>query len=458
MNRRAFLAAAATTSLSGFAMADEAGKQQEKPADKSVAALDKINVALIGCGGMGNGRLAGFSRIPDFEIVALADCDDRQIGNAMRVLEQAKRPTSSVRTYEDYRKMIDQMKDLDAVIIGTPDHHHAYALIAAAMCGKGGKGLHVFCEKPLSHSIVEGRKMVEAIARQRLVCQIGTQQRSGRHFQNAVSYVQSGKLGHVYLCRTFITNRTEPAGSGNPPDLASPPAGVNYDLWLGPAPQRRFNAARFHGNFRWFADYGNGLCNDWGVHLNDIILWGMRVKAPLAVTAAGGKYEMQDDSDTPDTLDVTYEYPGFVHHYCVRRGRLHGGFGGRSHGMEFVGTKGTLFVDRGGWTVTPAEGSDLPPEKHGGSDQDQTHIKNFLACIRDSSLTPNSAIEDMHRATTTCHLANISYRTGRRIVWDAENERCYRGWDSVANQFVHEDAEANAWLYREPRAGWKLSS
>jgi hypothetical protein len=141
--------------------------------------------------------------------------------------------------------------------------------------------------------------MVKAVQQQKRVCQIGTQQRSGAHFRDAVHFVRSGKLGHIYLCRTWITNNYPPTGCGNPADEPSPPPGVNYDLWLGPAPKRPFNRARFHHHFRWFWDYGNGLCLDWGVHLNDVILWAMQVKAPLAVHACGGKHEMKDISDTP---------------------------------------------------------------------------------------------------------------------------------------------------------------
>src|SRR5262249_54989436 len=199
-------------------------------------------------------------------------------------------------------------KDLDAVIVGTPDHWHAYVLIAACANNKD-----VYCEKPLSHNVVEGRAMVNAARRTRRVVQIGTQQRSGQHVKDAVAYVHAGHLGDVRLCRTWITNRTPPEGHGNPPDQDNPPQGVDYDLWLGPAPQRKFNRARFHHDFRWFWDYGNGLCNDWGVHLNDIVLWAMRAQAPLSVYAVGGKYDMKDNSDTPDTLDVHYEYPNFLH-------------------------------------------------------------------------------------------------------------------------------------------------
>jgi predicted dehydrogenase len=295
------------------------------------------------------------------------------------------------------------------VIVGTPDHWHAYVLIAACANNKD-----VYCEKPLSHNIVEGRAMVSAARQNKRVVQIGTQQRSGRHFQDAVRYVQSGKLGDISFCRTWITNRSSPDYIGNPPDGGEAPHGADYNMWLGPAPERPFNRNRWHHHFRWFFDYGNGLCNDWGVHLNDIILWGMKVQAPLSVSAVGGKQEMRDNSDTPDTLDVYYEYPNFTHIYTVRRGQTLFGFYGKEHGMEFQGTNGTLTLDRGGWFITP-QGDRLTAEKHGSSDQHFVHVQNFLHCIRNRSEKTASDIEDMHRATITAHLANISYKIKRRV-------------------------------------------
>lgn len=448
MNRRDFLAASAASGLTATSVLADT-QENTKP----VAANDKVSVALIGCGGMGNANLEDFVRLKDFEIVALCDVDERQFGRSMKIVEKSGRSTGGIKTYEDYRKMLDERKDIDCVIIGTPDHHHAYALIHAAHSGKNGQGCDVYCEKPISHNITEGRAMVNAIRKHKRICQIGTQQRSGQHFIDAVKFVQEGKLGHVYLCKTWITNQTGPDGSGNPEDDIAPPKGVNYDLWLGPAPKRTFNAARFHGNFRWFQDYGNGLCNDWGVHLNDIILWGMKVSAPLSVFASGGKYEMKDNSDTPDTLDIHYEYPTFTHVYTVRRGRVHGGFGGRGHGMEFTGTQGTLTLDRGGWIVTRPDGTQ---EKHGGSEQHFSHVKNFLHCLRHREDKPASEIEDMHRATTTCHLANISFKVGRRVYWNGDEEKCYRGYNLKDKMCVIPDKEANALLFREPRPGWKL--
>ncbi len=420
-------------------------------AANKIAANDKIVVALIGCGGMGRANLRDFVRLPDFEIAALCDVDPKQIQGAMGDLKKANRPTDKVQAEKDFRKIVER-KDIDAVIVGTPDHWHAYVLIAACANGKD-----VYCEKPLSHNLVEGRAMVNAARRNKRVVQIGTQQRSGQHFKDAVAYVQAGKLGDVSLCRTWITNRSKPDEIGNPADESSPPPGVDYDLWLGPAPQRAFNRNRWHHQFRWFWDYGNGLCNDWGVHLNDVILWAMKVQAPLSVWATGGKYDMRDNSDTPDTLDIHYQYPGFTHIYTVRRGPYHYGPSERSsHGMEFHGTRGVLMLDRGGWVVT-AEGDRQKEERHGGSDQHYPHVQNFLHCIRNRNEKTASDIEEMHRATTTAHLANISYKVKRRIYWDAAQERCYRGYDPATKQRVQEDTEANAYLLREPRKPWSLT-
>jgi predicted dehydrogenase len=440
-SRREFLAVSAAVGLAGtWLRADQV---------KKVSANEKIVVALIGCGGMGRYDLQDFARIPDFEIAAVCDVDEHRMKEAINDLKKHQRPTEKVRMEKDFRKVVER-KDIDTVIIGTPDHWHPYILIAACANNKD-----VYCEKPLSHNIVEGRVMVQAARKHKRVVQIGTQQRSGKHFQDAVHFAQSGKLGSISMCRTWIANNSPPEGAGNPPD-GNPPPGLDYNFWLGPAPDRPYNPNRCHYNFRWFWDYGNGLCNDWGVHLNDIILWGMQVQAPLSVSAAGGKQEMKDNSDTPDTLDIYYEYPTFTHIYTVRRGKSLAGFHGMNHGMEFQGANGTLTLDRGHWLVSP-EGDRMTAEKHGTSDQHYPHVLNFLHCIRQRGEKTASDIEDMHRATTTCHLANIAYKVQRRIYWDPQKERCFRGYDPDTKSFLHEDAEANAYLLREPRKPWSLT-
>jgi predicted dehydrogenase len=443
LNRRQFLGASAAAGVAGtLALAGE---------ERKVAANDKITVALVGCGGMGRADLHDFMKCPEVEVVALCDPDPGQIKGALEDVKKAKRPTEKIQAEKDFRRVLER-KDLDCVIVGTPDHWHAYVLIAACASGKD-----VYCEKPLSHNLVEGRAMVTAARKHRRVVQIGTQQRSGQHFKDAVRCVQSGGIGDVFLCRTWITNHTIPLDIGYPAD-SEPPPGVDYDLWLGPAPKRPFNKNRFHHHFRWWWDYGNGLCNDWGVHLNDIVLWAMQVRGPLSVYACGGKFDMRENTDTPDTLDVHYEYPNFTHVYTVRRSFYNYGFNPKQqHGMEYHGSKGVLTLDRGGWVVH-AEGERTKDEEHKGADGHLEHVKNFLHCVRHREEKPASDIEDMHRATTTCHLANISYKLKRRVYWDGEHERCYRGYDAQAKRFVGEDAEANAYLLREPRKPWSLES
>jgi predicted dehydrogenase len=444
VSRREFLGSSA-----GLAASLSAASAFADP-NRRVSPNEKVVVALVGCGGMGRADLHDFMKLPDFEVAALCDPDPARIQDALGDVKKANRPVDRISAEKDFRKIVER-KDIDAIIVGTPDHWHAYVLSAACANGKD-----VYCEKPLSHNIAEGRSMVNAARRNRRVVQIGTQQRSGQHFKDAVEYVQAGKLGDVFLCRTWITNKSRPDELGHPPDENHAPEGVDYDLWLGPAPKRPFNRNRFHYNFRWFYDYGNGLCNDWGVHLNDIVLWAMKVQAPLSVFATGGKYDMRDNSDTPDCLDVHYEYPGFTHIYTVRRSLYHYSAPDRSHGMEFHGTKGVLTLDRGGYVI-PAEGEATHASHHGGSEQHFAHVQNFLHCLRNRDEKPASEIEDMHRATTTAHLANISYKVKRRVFWDAENERCYRAYDPQAKKFLYEDGEANAYLLREPRKPWSLT-
>ncbi len=442
MTRRAFLGTSA-------ALAAGLRTAQARGDTKAVLPSEKVTVALVGCGRMGCNDLKSFIQLPDFQVAALCDIDRSQFAAALAVLKDGGRPTEKVAIEKDFRKVVER-KDIDAVIVATPDHWHPYVLLAACANDKD-----VYCEKPLAHNIAEGRAMVRAARRTNRVVQIGTQQRSMPHFRDAVNYVRSGELGQVYLCRTWICKRESLDGAGNPPD-SDPPPGVDYDLWLGPAPKRPFNKNRFHQRFRLFFDYGNGLCNDWGVHLNDIVLWAMNATTPLSVSAIGGKFDIHDNGDTPDNLDVYYEYPGFTHVFTVRRANNLVGFPTKHHGIQFVGTRAALTVDRSGWSVTPV-GGQRAAEKHGKTEGHLDHVRNFLHCLRNRGEKPASEIEAMHHTTNTCHLANISYKVRRRVYWDGANERCYRGYDPAARKFVNEDSEANALLLREPRKPWSLS-
>jgi predicted dehydrogenase len=414
---------------------------------EAVAANEKIAIALIGCGGMGNYDLDDFMRAPEVTVAALCDVDDRHLQSTAEKVEKkyGKRPG----TTRDFRAIVDR-KDIDAVVIGTPDHWHALPFVAACMAGKD-----VYCEKPVSHNILEGRAMVNAARRYKRVSQIGTQQRSGEHFQKAVKLVQEGKLGRVTLTRTWNFSNETPNGFGRPADEPHAPKGVDYDRWLGPAPHHAFNSMRFHGTFRWFFDYAAGMIGDWNVHLQDIIHWGMEVTAPKSVHAVGGRYVVNDLRDTPDTMIVTYEFEGkqgpFIQMYEMRKGNGYGIGGDSGHGMQFHGTDATLYVDRGGFKLVPERDGKkdrTPAVTSGGSDQHWPHVQNFLRCVK-SRERCICDIETGHTSTVVCHLGNISLKVGRKIYWNAADER-------VVDKEGRPDAEANALLGREYRRGYEL--
>ena len=408
-----------------------------------VAPSEKLRIALIGCGGMGNYDLDDFMRAPEVSVVALCDVDQRHLDRTASKVEKkyGKKPTTSA----DFHPILEN-KEIDAVIIGTPDHWHAIPFVYACMAGKD-----VYCEKPISHNIKEGRAMIDAARKYKRVSQIGTQQRSGEHFQKAVKLVQDGKLGRISMTRTWNFSNEAPGGCGKPADRDEAPKGVDYDRWLGPAPKRPFNSARFHGTFRWFYDYAAGMIGDWNVHLQDIIHWAMDVTAPKSVHAAGGKFALDDIRDTPDTLLVTYEFDSprgpFVQFYEMRKGNNHGIGGDPGHGMQFHGTDATLYLDRDGFQLYPEE-KRTKPIKSGGSDQHWPHVQDFLSCVK-SRKRCICDVETGHTSTVVCHLGNISYKLGRKIFWDAKTE-------TITDQKGQPDSEANALLGREYRSGYEL--
>ena len=283
--------------------------------------------------------------------------------------------------------------------------------------------------------------MVTAARKHDRVVQMGTQWRSGRHYQDAVAYVHAGKLGKIRLVRCWAYLPWVHS-VGKPKD-GSPPAGVDYDMWLGPAPKRSFNSARFHFSFRWFWDYAGGLMTDWGVHLINIAQWAMKVEAPERVSASGGKYVYDDISDTPDTQCAIYDYPGFTMIWEHQMSGSHG-LEGQQHGVAFHGSQGTLIVDGGGWRVVVAKPKERTTERHDSSgDARLEHVRNFLDCVR-SRQRPVEDVEIGHRVTAAAHLGNIALLTKRSIRWDAQPQR------------VIGDDEANSMLTKSYRAPWTL--
>jgi predicted dehydrogenase len=403
-----------------------------------LGANEQIGIGVIGLGRQGRGVLNGFKKNQDVRIVAICDVFEPQIATAIRDSR-----LEGLQTYKDFRRVLEH-KDIDAVVIATPDHWHALNLVMACQAGKD-----VYVEKPTSVTIDEGRKMVQAARKYNRVVQVGTQQRSGDHYQKAAEVIRNGQIGKVTFVRSWNYGNSAPEGIGNPPD-SNPPDGLDWDLWLGPAPKVPFNANRFgvhpdrYSSFRWFWDYAGGMMTDWGVHHLDIVQMVMGVDAPLAITAMGGKYALRDNRETPDTLMVTYEYPGFVCTYENRECNGHG-VNGRGYGMTFHGTDATLFINREFFEIIPEKDRKVSEVTRVESQnrQGDVHIRNFLDCMKSRQL-PTSAIEIGHRSTSTCLLGNVALRSGKRIVWNEKLEK------------VEGDQGPSKYLTREYRNPWRI--
>ncbi len=408
-----------------------------------LGANDRIRVGVIGPGRQGRGDMRNFLANPDVEVVALCDVYEPHL---LRAKQDAKLP--EVATYKDFRQVLDR-KDVDAVLVATPDHWHALMTVEACKAGKD-----VYVEKPACVVVEEGRRMVQAARKYNRIVQLGTQQRSGEHYHEARELIQKGGIGKVTFVRTWNFGNAAPDGIGNPPD-SEPPAELDWEMWLGPAPKRPFNQSRFGvhperwSSFRWFWDYAGGMMTDWGVHHLDIVQFVMGVDAPKAVTALGGKYALQDNRETPDTIQVIYEYPGFV---CTYENRECNGqaVNGEGYGISFHGTDATLFINRAYFQVFPEGTKEKPraeakqvrqPQRRGTP---EPHSRNFLDSVKSRKL-PTSDIEIGHRSTTTALLGNVALRSGKRIVWNRETERC------------EGDAQASKFLTREYRKPWKLA-
>ncbi len=436
--RRSFLKTSAAAA-SGAAAATSATASISQ---SGTSANDKVHVGLIGAGGMGRYNLSDFLRVPEVECVAIADVDPAQLEEGRKLVEG--RRDRKPELYGDFRRLLDR-QDIDAVIVGTPDHWHALPTIMACQSGKD-----VYVEKPLATSIEEGRAMLDAARRYDRVVQVGTQQRSSDHFAKAVEFVQSGQLGKIRSARAWAYLDWK-GGLGNPAN-GTPPRGVDYDMWLGPAPERSFNPARFHFTFRWFWDYSGGLMTDWGAHMVDVAMWAMQ-EEPIGAMAAGGMYGYPDDiMETPDTQNSLIQFPSFN---LIWEHKLGCGVGPwqREHGVEFHGQNGILVVDRDGWEVhSETDSEDRPgrvyrmqglPRQNGSQGYHFTHVKNFLECVK-SRQKPTADIEVGHKSVIACHLGNVAVRLQRYVAWDAEKET------------IPGDVEAQALLGRKYREPWTL--
>ncbi|WP_109697819.1 Gfo/Idh/MocA family protein [Chitinophaga deserti] len=402
---------------------------------RAIAPSDRVNIAVIGVNGMGWSNLNALLKHPETNVVGLCDVDSNVLNRRAGELE--KKTGKKAALYSDYRKLLEN-KDIDAVVIGTPDHWHCLQMTDACAAGKD-----VYVEKPIGNSIAECRAMVNAQEKSGRVVQVGQWQRSMNHFNDAIAYVHSGKLGKVRLVKVWAY-----MGWMKPVAIASnatPPAGVDYKSWLGPAQMRDFNANRFHFNFRWFWDYAGGLMTDWGVHLIDYALYGMKASNPKSIIAAGGKFAYPDDAaETPDTLTTVYEFDGFNMQWEHATG-INGGPYGRDHGIAFIGNNGTLVLDRGGWEVIgekdKMESISRVKANDNGLDK---HTKNWLEVIKSRKL------DDLHcdirtgaNVAVNAQMGNIAFRTGEKIYW-----RPYEG--------KFNNKEANALITPEYHNNYKL--
>lgn len=401
---------------------------------KSVSAAEKVNIAAIGINGMGWADLNALMKNPEINVVALCDVDENVLSRRSAELAKAN---IKVKTYVDYQKVLDD-KDIDAVLIATPDHWHCLVMTDACSAGKD-----VYCEKPIGRTIAECRAMEAAQQRYNRVVQVGQWQRSMQHFGDAVDFVQSGKLGKIRNVKAWAYQGWMKPIPKQPDGPA--PHGVHYDKWLGPSPTLPFNPNRFHFNFRWFYDYAGGLMTDWGVHLIDYILLGMKAGYPKSVSATGGKIGYPDDAEEwPDTMSTIYDFGDFVGIWEQAVG-INGGPYHRDHGIAYIGNNGTLVLDRGGWEVIP-EGKNIdriPYTKASDNGLDK-HAKNFVEVIRSRKM------EDLHcpvqaavHVAINCHMGNIAQLTNKKVFWDAAKDN-------------FTDKESNEYLYPHYHNGYKM--
>ena len=452
VNRRAFV----SSSIAGVGVGTTWAANQQ-PA----GANDRIRVASIGVGGMGRYNLRDFLQMPEVDVVAVCDVWEHNRDRAVKTTD------GKAESYSDFRRVLDR-KDVDVVVVSTPDHWHAPIVIAACDAGKD-----VYTEKPLSHTLREGRKMVEAARRAGRVVQVGTQQRSGAHYQEAVDLIRSGKIGQVTRVHSWNFVNESPRGIGTHP-ISTVPEGLDWDMYLGPAPEVPFHPSRFIYYFRWFWDYSGGKMTDWGTHHFDTIHWAMDVKAPKSVFATGSKMVLQDDKETPDTMEVVFEYPDFIATFSHRDTNARAPYD-RHYGIEFFGTDATLFINRSGFQILPevmGRTEDIEPPylrevasiqnpRKPWEDQDRdrksraeyrvgaeselhiVHVRNFIDCLK-TRRRPTSDIETGHYSTSAPHLANIALKVGRKIEWDWKKEE------------ILEDQEANQLLTKEYRQPWEV--
>ena len=394
----------------------------------------RIRVGFIGLGGQGTGRLNQFLKQPDVEAAAVCDLDTHHVERAVALVEKAQ--GRKPETFHDYRQLLAR-KDIDAVMIATPDHWHALPTVQACEAGKD-----VFVEKPLSYSIGEGRAMARAAERHKRVTQMGNHIHNDLpNYRRVVEVVKSGSLGKINRVYCALTSNEKSIGS--PADTAPPPE-LDYDFWLGPAPRRAYNPNRSHLTYRYFWDYSGGVFIDFWCHYTDLDYWALDLQAPQTVSAAGGRWLAQDNAETPDVLELLYEYPGLVLTWTLHpKGRP--GYDHMGSCVIFEGTEATLVANYSRYEVwVKGKRDDNFPKPPQSIPDSPGHIREFLDAIKSRAATTCN-VGYGHRLTKGGLLGNIAFRTGQRIAWDDAKER------------ITNSRAADKLVTRRYRKPWKLS-
>ena len=446
-SRRAFIGAAAMTAASY---------------QRILGANDRIGVGFIGFGLIGKQHVADFKKFTDVDLVGLCDTYKPRVDEGLAFIGNG-----TAKGYSDFRKMLEN-KDIQGVVVATPDHWHALLTIMGCAAGKD-----VYCEKPMTVFNDEGKWMIQAARKYQRIVVVGTQRRHGKGVAEAKKVVESGQLGKIHSIRIASMRNIYP-GFGKT-TVQDPPSGLDYDMWLGPAPKKPYTPHRSLYHFRWFWDYSGGQMTNLGAHTLDQVLWLMNVKGPSMVSSTGGRFALEDDGETPDLQDALWVFPGFTVNYAIREANAMRG-DPAARGQVYLGTKGSLVLS-GDYEVIPenridpvndiprfqghpAGGpvySDVKPAPWieaskggvasdarygtGGEDTMAMNERNWLDCIR-SRKRPFCEVEDGHRVAVACNLANMSLRLGRSIRWDPEKEQ------------VIGDKEAAAMCVRPYRAPW----
>lgn len=431
VTRRDFLKKMGTLAMAGAVSPSLVNAKSPKAS--VIGANDRINIGLIGCRSMGWTDLLNAINVPGVECVALCDIDKNILDS--RAAELTKNKGKKPEIYGDYRKLLER-KDIDAVLIGTPDHWHCLQLVDACAAGKD-----VYVQKPIANSIAECDMMAKAAKHYNRVVSVGQQQRSAKLWIEMKKFIDSGQLGHISRVNVWANFRY--ATILNPAKDSPVPEHIDFDMWLGPAPERTYNASRHHGSWRMFWDYGGGLLTDWGVHLLDMALWGMKVDhMPNRVMATGGNWAYPDNfAETFDTMSVIYEFDDFV--MTWNNTTIESGPYGKNYGVEFVGTNGTLVANREGWEVYPLQGK-CEAAKCSPDYQDLTlHHTDFYNCMRTRNMQTACTIDNGAMCAKYAHLGNISARVGSALVYDNEKQR-------------FDNKEANKLIKPTYRKGWEF--